>query len=147
MKRLIEYFVLICILGLLVGCGPDPAKTLSKPEVASYVEWSNERQVAFDDYMAKVKGLEGQAQMDQVATGKQMMESFAAREPLKGTPKGQVLRELGACFFTSGNYFRDEKQLGVLREKYGKDLVDSGAQYEDVWKGIKPAASRGRKSR
>lgn len=133
-----------------VGCGHQPAPKatstpvpgggparISEADVQAYVDWHNE-------FWATVRRegqqgsqvLEGrgeQAYYEQVKSARAKVSALEAKKPFRGTIKGEALDKLQECFFISGRYFRDEKQLQRLQERYGS-LIETGAAHEFAWK-------------
>ncbi|MEO8433159.1 MAG: hypothetical protein ABI592_16770 [Acidobacteriota bacterium] len=69
-----------------------------------------------------------------VQRNKERVDPILAREPFQSTRKGAAMRAVMSAFYISGSFFRDEKELTRLRASYGKDLIDSIAGQEALFR-------------
>lgn len=115
------------------------AQRVTREELTSFLDW----QAGFWDAMARVQGEAAVAvnDPDPVKAGaeaaqrnKERLDPLLAREPFQNTRKGAAMRAVMSAFYISGSFFRDEKELARLRASYGKDLIDSIADQEALFR-------------
>ena len=110
----------------------DSPNRVSKAELATYLDWSLEVRNQMSAAMSEARKIlnDEAAYMAMYERNRQQQTALMAREPLKGTVKGNAIEGVIQAFYISGSYFRDEKELEKLRARYGKELIDSILKHE-----------------
>lgn len=106
-------------------------------ELAAYLDWRVEVEALVGAAMEEARAHLDETAEEMRARAERNAERgrpVMAREPFAGTRKGRAMQEVFGAFYASGDFFRDEKQLARLRESNGRELIDSIAEQEALFR-------------
>ena len=110
------------------------ANQVSKEELATYLDWGvelrNQMIAAMSEARQILNDKDNEAFLAMFERRRQEQLAIMAREPFKGTLKGQAINGVIQALYDSGTYFKDDKELEKVRARYGKELVDSILEHE-----------------
>ncbi len=115
------------------------AERVTREELTTFLDW----QAEMWDVMVKIQKEAMvavndpdpvKAAAEALKRNKERVDPLLAREPFKDTRNGAAMRAVMSAFYISGSFFRDEKELARLRASYGKELIDSIAGQEALFR-------------
>jgi DNA-binding transcriptional regulator YdaS (Cro superfamily) len=112
------------------------ANQVSKEELATWLDWAaelrNQMTAAMSEARQVLNDNDNEAYLAMFERRRQEQTELVAREPFKGTPKGQAINGVIEALYASGTYFKDDKELEKVRARDGKELVDSILKHESL---------------
>jgi len=113
----------------------DSEPRVTRDELTTYLDWMvevrNETSAAFREAQQDVaQNADTTTMVEKAQRNRERQMPLLAREPFKGTVKGDAIRNVLQGCYASGTFFRDEKALENLRARYGKALVESILEHE-----------------
>lgn len=144
--------IVLATLMFTVACSKAESEVASTTSAAQIVSTSDRKVTPqelglFLDWQAETNNLLRRAYSEAMANQNDSMEEkiarakrnaelgapLLAREPFKTGTKGSAMRDVISAFYISGSFYRDEKQLTVLRGRYGAEMIDSIANQEALF--------------
>ena len=135
--------VLLCAL-TIVGCNAPRERAaaasapdrVSKEEMTSYLGWAidlrEQSNQAREEARRKVDEKDTAGYRAVFERRRKEREAILAREPFRGTPKGQAIGGVLNILYASDTYSRNEQELEKARARFGGPLVDSILQHEPL---------------
>ena len=111
------------------------ANQVSKEELATWLDWEvevfNQMRAAMSEARQLNDNFTEEAFLAMIERRRQEDAALMAREPFKGTLKGQAINGvIQALYDATGTYSRNDEKLETARARHGKELVDSILEHE-----------------
>jgi hypothetical protein len=124
------------------------ADHVTEEELTRYLDWAVELRNQMSAAAAEAhRNLDDRdAFLKMFARRREEQAAILAREPFKGTRKGQAITVVVQTLYASGKFVSDDKELEKVRARYGRELVDSVLVHESLIRdklGADPAALAG----
>lgn len=115
------------------------AERVTREELTTFLDWQVEMQGLMRKAQEEAKAVvertvDIDARMEVMRRNQALAQPLLALEPFKDSRKGSAMRAVTEAFYISGAFFRDEKELARLRASYGKELIDSIADQEALFR-------------
>jgi hypothetical protein len=116
---------------------PASDRRVTPQELALFLDWHAEVNDLLRRAYSEATANQNEPMEDKIIRAKRNAELGAplrVREPFKRGIKGDAMRAVLSAFYISGSFHRDEKELAVLRGRYGAELIDSIASQETLFR-------------
>ncbi len=116
---------------------PASDQRVTPQELGSFLDWHAEANTLLRRAHSEAMANQNESMEDKIARAKRNAEVgtvLRVREPFKTGTKGTAMRAVLSAFYISGSFHRDEKELAVLRERYGAELIDSIVNQEALFR-------------
>jgi hypothetical protein len=110
------------------------ADRVTEEELTRYLDWAVELRNQMSAAAAEAhRNLDDRdAFLAMFARRREEQAALMAREPFKGTRKGEAITGVVQTLYASGRFVSDGKELEKVRARYGRQLVDSVLVHESL---------------